>query len=77
MALASDKPEMQNPFWCLAHGFAHGERLPDHHPDCWVEESQDPDDIPPPRIRLAPHVTESLSPIAQVLEETLTPEGTL
>jgi hypothetical protein len=28
------KPEMHNPFWCDAHGFCHGERLPDHRPDC-------------------------------------------
>jgi hypothetical protein len=34
IALARDKPEMQNPFWCDAHGFCHGERLPDHRPDC-------------------------------------------
>jgi hypothetical protein len=29
-----DKPERQSPFWCEAHGFCHGERLPDHRPDC-------------------------------------------
>jgi hypothetical protein len=29
-----DKPEKHNPFWCEAHGFCHGERLPDHRPDC-------------------------------------------
>jgi len=34
IALALDKPEMQNPFWCDAHGFCHGECLPDHRPDC-------------------------------------------
>src|SRR4029450_11008810 len=28
-SLSPDKPETQNPFWCNAHGFAHGERLPD------------------------------------------------
>jgi len=38
-ALTLDNPEMHNPFWCDAHSFAHGERLPDHHPDCWVEAS--------------------------------------
>jgi hypothetical protein len=32
--LSPEKPEMQNPFWCDAHGFCHGERLPDRHPDC-------------------------------------------
>jgi hypothetical protein len=34
ISFSLDKPEMQNPFWCDAHGFAHGERLPDHRPDC-------------------------------------------
>jgi len=34
-----DKPEMQSPFWCDAHGFAHGERQPDHRPDCVLEEN--------------------------------------
>jgi hypothetical protein len=33
-SLSPDKPERQNPFWCDAHGFAHGERLPDRRPDC-------------------------------------------
>ncbi len=33
-SLAPDKPERHNPFWCDAHGFAHGERLPDRRPDC-------------------------------------------
>lgn len=33
-SLSPDKPEQQNPFWCDAHGFAHGERLPDRRPDC-------------------------------------------
>jgi len=33
-SLSFDKPEMENPFWCDAHGFCHGERLPDHRPDC-------------------------------------------
>ena len=37
-SLSLDKPEMQNPFWCDAHGFAHSERLPDHQPDCTCEE---------------------------------------
>jgi hypothetical protein len=36
-ARGMDKPEMQNPFWCDAHGFAHGERQPDHQPDCVLE----------------------------------------
>lgn len=31
------KPEMQARFWCEAHGFCHGERLPDHRSDCWLE----------------------------------------
>jgi Helix-turn-helix domain len=34
VALSLDKPEMHNPFWCNAHGFCHGGRLPDHRPDC-------------------------------------------
>jgi hypothetical protein len=29
-----EKAEHQNPFWCEAHGFCHGERLPDALPDC-------------------------------------------
>jgi hypothetical protein len=33
-SLSPDKPEMHNPFWCNAHGFAHGERLPDRRSDC-------------------------------------------
>ena len=33
-SLSPDKPEMHNPFWCDAHGFCHGERLPDRQPDC-------------------------------------------
>jgi hypothetical protein len=28
---------MHNPFWCDAHGFCHGERLPDRRPDCTRE----------------------------------------
>jgi hypothetical protein len=33
-SLLPDKPERHSPFWCEAHGFAHGERLPDRRPDC-------------------------------------------
>jgi hypothetical protein len=29
-----DKPERLSPYWCEAHGFCHGERLSDQHPDC-------------------------------------------
>jgi hypothetical protein len=36
--LALDKPETQNPWWCPAHGFCHGARLPDHRPECRVEQ---------------------------------------
>jgi hypothetical protein len=36
-SLSPDKPERHNPFWCDAHGFCHGERLPDHRPDCVQE----------------------------------------
>jgi hypothetical protein len=35
--LSKDKPERRSSFWCDAHGFCHGERLPDHRPDCRVE----------------------------------------
>jgi hypothetical protein len=34
VSLSPDKPERHNPFWCDAHGFCHGECLPDHRPDC-------------------------------------------
>jgi hypothetical protein len=44
MLLALDKPERHNPFWCDAHGFAHGERLSDHRPDCALEEVFLPED---------------------------------
>jgi hypothetical protein len=37
VSLSPDKPETHNPFWCNAHGFCHGERLPDHRPDCACE----------------------------------------
>jgi hypothetical protein len=37
MSLTRDKPEMHNPFWCDAHGFAHSERLPNRRPDCRLE----------------------------------------
>ena len=33
-SLLPEKPEQHNPFWCDVHGFCHGERLPDRHPDC-------------------------------------------
>jgi hypothetical protein len=29
-----EKAERLSPYWCEAHGFCHGERLPDHRPDC-------------------------------------------
>jgi Helix-turn-helix domain len=34
VSLSHDKPEMHNPFWCDAHGFCHGQCLPDHRRDC-------------------------------------------
>ena len=71
-----NKPERRNPFWCDAHGFVHSARLPDHHPDCWLELSRDPNDMPPPRMRLVPHAEAGLPPIALVLNQTLKPEGT-
>jgi hypothetical protein len=43
IALARDKPEMRNPFWCDAHGFAHSERLPDHRADCVLEPPLHPE----------------------------------
>jgi hypothetical protein len=46
MSLALDKPEMQNRFWCDAHGFCHSERLPDHRPDCVLEEILNSEDTP-------------------------------
>jgi hypothetical protein len=33
-SLSPEKAERHNPFWCEAHGFCHGEQLPDHRPDC-------------------------------------------
>ena len=39
VSLSADKPEKDNPFWCEAHGFCHGERLSDHRPDCVRERS--------------------------------------
>jgi hypothetical protein len=33
-----DRPERLSPYWCPAHGFCHGERLPDHHPECFLEK---------------------------------------
>jgi hypothetical protein len=41
-SLSPDKPERRNPFWCEVHGFCHGERLPDHRPDCRLELPDDP-----------------------------------
>jgi hypothetical protein len=37
MSLTLDKPETQNPFWCPAHEYCHGERQLDHRPDCVLE----------------------------------------
>jgi hypothetical protein len=34
VSLSAEKAEQQNPFWCEAHGFCHGERLSDYRPDC-------------------------------------------
>jgi helix-turn-helix protein len=38
VAHAPGKPEMLNPFWCQAHGYAHSARLPDAPPGCRLEE---------------------------------------
>jgi hypothetical protein len=37
-----DKPEIQSPWWCPAHGYCHSERQPDHRPDCMLEPLYDP-----------------------------------
>jgi hypothetical protein len=37
VSLSPEKAERQSPFWCDAHGFCHGERLPDSLPDCACE----------------------------------------
>jgi hypothetical protein len=34
VSLSCEKAERLSPYWCEAHGFCHGERLPDHQPDC-------------------------------------------
>jgi hypothetical protein len=34
VSFSVEKAETLSPFWCEAHGFCHGERLPDHRPDC-------------------------------------------
>jgi hypothetical protein len=34
VSLSVEKAERLSPYWCEAHGFCHGERLPDHRPDC-------------------------------------------
>jgi hypothetical protein len=34
VSLSPEKAERHSPYWCEAHGFCHGERLPDHRPDC-------------------------------------------
>jgi hypothetical protein len=36
-----DKPERQSPYWCDAHGFCHSERLDDHLPGCWLEDTRE------------------------------------
>jgi hypothetical protein len=37
IARSFEKAERLSPYWCEAHGFCHGERLPDHRPDCSLE----------------------------------------
>ena len=74
-ALSPDKPEIRSPFWCDAHGYCHGERQPDHRPNCWVEESQDPDVRPLVEVRLTPRAEAGPWPIAQVLDQNLWPEA--
>ena len=33
------KAEHFSPYWCAAHGYCHSERLPDHLPGCWREDT--------------------------------------
>jgi hypothetical protein len=37
MVRSLEKAERLSPYWCEAHGFCNGERLPDHRPDCSLE----------------------------------------
>jgi hypothetical protein len=37
VSLSPEKAERHSPYWCEAHRFCHGERLPDHRPDCSLE----------------------------------------
>jgi hypothetical protein len=37
VSLSPEKAERLSPYWCEAHGFCHGERLPDYRPDCSLE----------------------------------------
>jgi hypothetical protein len=37
VSLSPEKAERHSPYWCEAHEFCHGERLPDHRPDCSLE----------------------------------------
>jgi hypothetical protein len=37
VSLWPEKAERASPYWCEAHGFCHGERLPDQLPGCWCE----------------------------------------
>jgi hypothetical protein len=66
---------MLHPCWCEAHGFAHGERQPDHRPDCWLERPQASEDIQPPGVRLTTRAETGLSLIAQVLDKNPWPEA--
>jgi hypothetical protein len=56
VAMSRDKPETHSPFWCPAHGFCHGERLPDHRPNCWVELPHDVEGLQSTSVRLTPHI---------------------
>jgi hypothetical protein len=75
ISLALDKPEMQNRWWCDAHGFCHSERLPEYRPDCWLEARLNPDDSQPPSMRLAPRAKASLAPITLALDTHLLTGG--
>jgi hypothetical protein len=39
VARSPEKAERRSPFWCEAHGYCHSERLDDHLPGCWLEDT--------------------------------------
>ena len=63
-----NKPETHSPWWCPAHGYCHGERQPDHRPDCWLESLQDLEGVRPTSMRLTPPTEAEPWLIAQVFD---------